>query len=167
MKVNLLPIQLKKFMKTLRNVGLGFAIMCSLIAIFGVLVSNDLTTRIAIIAVAGVLIIISNFQNFRFLNVSQLEAHFESTEIIIVDRRGKIIRTISYTDIKSFKTTQIQGFFFGKDNENLKIEYLCLFLKEDEIIPDVPYKKLFNHKDFVIMEPSLEVEMFLEDKLSK
>ena len=167
MKVNLLPIQLKEFMKTLRNVGLGFAIMCSFIAIFGVFVSNDLTTRIAIISVACVLIIIFNFQNVRFFYVSQIEAHFESTEIIIVDRRGQIIRTISYTDIKSFKTTQIQGFFYGKDNENLKIEYLCLFLKEDEIIPDVPYKKLFNHKDFVIMEHSLEVEMFLEDKLSK
>ena len=77
---------------------------------------------------------------------------FSSEQIIVRNYKGRVWRKISYNSITSVRTEEIADFFYGQHRETWVENYICIFLNDNESVPDIPYHKLFGHPDFFMMQ---------------
>lgn len=103
---------------------------------------------------AFVTLIIISFEGFfwypyvRYGRLSLSVAVISAEGIDFVDAEGRCWRSIPYHCITKARRTTVSGTFYGEKKDEVEGTYVCFFLNKLEAIPDVPYHRLFSHKDF-------------------
>ena len=149
-KIDLMPIGIKKQMRTIKKVG-----TCTAICIFSLLVVmwaagvfHDLTTGIVLSLMLLLIIIPLLLPGLLFDKVSQSTMCFAADQIHIHDQKGSCWRSIDYNAITSVRVEEISGFFYGSNKDAFRNRYVCIFLNGLTAVPNVPFANLFTEKDF-------------------
>ena len=96
---------------------------------------------------AGVLI----YPLLRYGKLSQSTLTIGENDIEIRDRKGICLKQIPFDSITEIRREQIYGELFGEKKDECHGVYLCFFLNGNTEVPDVPFYKLFLHKNFTMV----------------
>ena len=96
---------------------------------------------------AGVLI----YPLLRYGKLSQSTLTIGENDIEIRDRKGVCLKQIPFDSITEIRREQIYGELFGEKKDECHGVYLCFFLNGNTEVPDVPFHKLFLHKNFTMV----------------
>ncbi len=101
----------------------------------------------------------------RYGRISQSNVKFTSDSVQFVDLKGVCWRSISYTSILKMQKRTIYGTFYGENKHEVEGIYICFFLNVMDDVPNVPYHRLFLHKDFAMVSYHEELFAYLENFL--
>ena len=149
-ETTLVPVGIKKLMKTIRTVGICTEIfVIVLVIVLGVTRRfSDLAAGILFSVLIHLLIAPVLIPGFLYDKVSQSTVCLTESRMQILDKSGNCWRTIDYHVITAVRTEEISGFFYGKNKEMYHSSYICVFLNGSTTIPDVSFAKLFSHEEF-------------------
>lgn len=165
-EVDLMPIGIKKQMRTIKIVG-----SCAEIAVFAFLIVlwtsrsfHDIP--IGIIFSSAVLLITTPLllPGFMFDKVSQSTVRFSEEGLSILDKKGVCWRSICYGAITDVRIENVSGFFYGHNKDMFQYQYVCLFLNGSTDIPHVSFAKLFNERDLIMFGYHAEALHWIRQK---
>lgn len=149
-ETTLVPVGIKKLMKTIRTAGICtevFAIV--LVIVLGVTRRfSDLAAGILLLVLLHLITIPVLIPGFLYDKVSQSTVRLTERRMQILDKNKNCWRSIDYHDITAVRTEEIYGFFYGKNKDLYHSSYICVFLNGSTTIPDVSFAKLFSHEEF-------------------
>ena len=151
-ETTLVPVGIKKLMKTIRTVGI-----CTEIFVIVLVIVLGVTRRfsdLAAVILFSVLIHLITapllLPGLLFDKVSQSTVCLTESRMQILDKSGNCWRTIDYRDITDVRVEKVSGFFYGRNKELYQSCYICVFLNGSTTIPDVSFAKLFSYEEFVM-----------------
>ena len=151
-ETTLVPVGIKKLMKTIRTVGICTEIfVIVLVIVLGVTRRfSDLAAGILFSVLIHLLIAPVLIPGFLYDKVSQSTVCLTESRMQILDKSGNCWRTIDYRDITDVRVEKVSGFFYGRNKELYQSCYICVFLNGSTTIPDVSFAKLFSYEEFVM-----------------
>ena len=98
----------------------------------------------------------------KYGKISMSEVHFSGNEMQIFSARGMCWRTVSYEAITAITVENVQGFFYGRNHDLWKNDFICIFLNGTQSMPEVSFKKKFTSKEFIMIAYCPEVMNLLQ-----
>ena len=153
MRANLVCSPFRRLMALVKKIAIGFAFAMVLLALSlflcGVYDSPKTGILCSMIMLGfSVLLLIPGFY---YEKVSQSSASLTESEIHILDKKGRCWRVVPIERITALQVKEIAGFFYGKNGQEAKDTYLCIFLNGATEIPEVSYHKLFFQENFFLV----------------
>lgn len=168
METKLVPAGFSELIKTIRKVGafsfLGTIVLFLLVLWLGFF--KPIATSAAFFAVMLWVDAIVLMPGLLFGRVSQSTVFLSGDTIRFVSERGVCWRQIDYNAITDIRVEEVPGFFYGRYKKQFRSKYICLFLNNLSVIPEVSYVKLYKHDSFTMIGYSKEVADYLFKRCS-
>lgn len=168
-EIDLIPIGIKNQIRMIKIVSTCTE-LCAITLLVIMCATGFFRDLITGLVFSFVLLVITTpllIPGYVFDKISQSTVRFSAEHIYILDKKGRCWRTIDCSVITAVSEKEITGFFYGKNKDTFRNKYVCIFLNGTTNIPDVPYKKLFNQKDFIMFAYHAEALQWLLQKEKK
>ena len=155
MKINLVPNKFKNIIRTLCFVTVMMEVVVVFVSLLSWIcgIALDFYSAIKFCACMHFATVPMLCRGFRFVKVSYSTVVFDADRIRVLTKGGRCWREIFYESITKFQEEEIVGFFYGREEERerLKATYVCFYLNGETNKPDVSYKRLFKHENFIMI----------------
>lgn len=145
--------------KKLTNL-LGLGIVMFLAIVFGSMIYANTFTVFGFIAFSSLITIVYPLLWLPLaISKKAIRSKVNLTEktIKVISEKGECWREIPYSFITEIRVEEIEGWFYGFNQELYRHKYICLFMNNNSEIPIESYKKMFLQKDFFMIAYSEEL----------